>query len=407
MLSNATKEVKDYLAGVLEDERVIKLMSFLKEDHDRLVDEQCGIALVEAPPLFERKRAEQMARKFADLGLTDVCVDDALNVTAKLQGSLGFGEVLAEAHLDTVFPFETVKKVTRGADRIEAPGISDNCRGLAAILGIVRGLKYAGIVLKKDVTFAGTSGEEGIGDLKGMRNLFMRNPARFDFCLSIDGHGSGHFVFDGTGSRRYSVTFETQGGHSWTDFGASSAVHAMGRAIAKITDIVVPDDPRTSYNVGIVSGGTSVNAIAQKAEMLVDLRSVSNEELDKLEAKFMSAVTSACSEEKARSSRKTDVRVCFRKVGDRPAGRQKENSPAKPLAMASSELLGIKYGDDGPSSTNTNIPVYFGVPSLCMGAGGEGGGIHTVEEWFAPADGWRAVQQAALILIATAGLSQV
>ena len=405
MLPNSEKQMREYLGQILQDARVQRLFKYVENDHENTVKEQCDIALIEAPPLFEDARAVDFARRFTELGLIGAHVDEHKNAVAMLPGSGKHGDLLIEAHLDTVFPFGTVKGIRMNEGRIEAPGICDNCRGLAAILCIIRAMSHAGIALKKDVTFAGTAGEEGIGDLKGMRGLFAFGQRKFDYSLSVDGHGKGDFVFDGTGSRRFEVLFETAGGHSWTDFGKPSAIHAMGRAISKIAAIGSADGPKTTYNVGLIKGGTSVNAIAQSASMTVDMRSESPEQLEKLEKTFMELVNCACDEEAKAASIKAEVKAPFRKVGDRPAGRQPEGSNMPMAASLSSELLGIKFERAGASSTNANIPISYGVPSLCMGAGGDGGGIHTVEEWFLPSDGWKAIQQCALLLIACAGLA--
>lgn len=396
--------MRGHLLGILKDAKVAGVFGYIEADAGRTIDEQCEIALIEAPPLCEGKRAADIARRLSGCGLSGAAVDGHSNAVALLPGRGGRGSILVEAHLDTVFPFGTVKGVTKEGGRFMAPGISDNCRGLAALLCIARAMRSAGISLEKDVVFAGTSGEEGLGDLKGMRGLFASGASKYDCSISIDGHGKGEFVFDATGSLRYEVAFETAGGHSWTDFGKPSAIHAMGRAISKLACMDVSGNPKTTFNVGIIKGGTAVNAIAQKASMTVDLRSESPQELESLDVRFKEAVRAACEDEMGFASIKADVSASVKKVGDRPAGRQPAGSLMPSVAAASCELLGIRQEISGPSSTNANIPISMGIPSLCMGAGGDGGGIHTEEEWFTPADGWKSVQQCALIIIACAGL---
>ena len=380
-------------------------MAYIRDNHQGTVDEQCEIALVEAPPLEEGARAADFAARMSETGLLEARVDAYGNALALIPGTGRHGDLLIEAHLDTVFPLGSVKQVKRAEARIEAPGICDNCRGLAALLCIARGLQHAGISPKKDITMAGTSGEEGIGDLKGMKGLFSKGCGNYDYSISLDGHGKGHFVFDAAGSRRYEISFDTPGGHSWTDFGMPSAVHAMGRAISLITGIKANEGPKTTYNVGLASGGTSVNAIAQHAAITMDMRSESPEALNELELKVFGAIRRACEAEGASSPKSADVKVSFRKIGDRPAGLQEPDSPVIVAAKVSSELLGLRFEKAGPSSTNANIPISCGVPCLCMGAGGEGGGIHTTDEWFDPSDGWKGIQQAALLLLACAGIS--
>lgn len=405
MLPNTEREMREYIRQLLEEPKVMRLMEFIRQDHTNTVNEQCQIAWIEAPPLAEEMRAADFVKRMTEIGLLDAKVDHSLNAVALIPGTGRHGDILLEAHLDTVFPIGSVKEVVSKEGRIEAPGICDNCRGLAAILSIARALQRSGIALKKDLTIAGTSGEEGLGDLKGMKGLFAKDCGKFDYSISIDGHGEGHFVFDAAGSRRYEIRFEAAGGHSWTDFGMPSAVHAMGRAISSIAGIGLPEEPKTTYNVGLVSGGTSVNAIAQNAAMTVDMRSESPEALSELEKKVIEVVRAACDAEETKAMKKSQIKVSFIKVGDRPAGKQAADAPIAMAAKVSSELLGLRFKRAKPSSTNANIPISCSVPCLCMGAGGEGGGIHTTDEWFIPSDGWKSVQQAALILIACAGLS--
>ncbi len=405
MLPKTEGEMRSYLGAMMEDPRVASLMEYIRDNHPGTVDEQCEIAGIEAPPLNEGARAADFAARLSETGLLEARVDEHGNALALIPGTGRHGDLLIEAHLDTVFPLGSVKQVIRTGDRIEAPGICDNCRGLAALLCIARGFRHAGISPMKDITMAGTSGEEGIGDLKGMKGLFSKDCGSYDYSISLDGHGKGHFVFDAAGSRRYEVSFEAPGGHSWTDFGMPSAVHAMGRAIGQISCISLDEGPKTTYNVGLASGGTSVNAIAQHAAMTLDMRSESPEALDELQRRVFTVIERACEEEGASSPESADVKVGYRKIGDRPAGMQDPDSPVILAAKVSSEILGIRFERAGPSSTNANIPISCGIPCLCMGAGGEGGGIHTTGEWFEPSDGWRGIQQAALLLLAFAGVS--
>ncbi len=405
MLPKTEGEMRSYLGSMMKDPGVLSLMAYIRDNHSGTVDEQCEIAGIEAPPLNEEARAADFAARMSESGLLQARVDEHGNALALIPGTGRHGDVLIEAHLDTVFPLGSVKQVIRTGERIEAPGICDNSRGLAALLCIARGLQHAGISPKKDITMAGTSGEEGIGDLKGMKGLFSKDCGNYDYSISLDGHGVGHFVFDAAGSRRYEICFDAPGGHSWTDFGMPSAVHAMGRAINLISGISTNGWPKTTYNVGLASGGTSVNAIAQHAEITLDMRSESPEALDELEKKVFEAIGRACDAEGANSPRIADVKASFRKIGDRPAGRQATDSPVMIAAKVSSEIMDLRFDKAGPSSTNANIPISCGVPCLCMGAGGEGGGIHTTDEWFAPSDGWKGIQQAALLLLACAGIS--
>src|SRR4051794_13341991 len=311
--------------AILANPKVIKTLEDIKADDDRALTEQKRITEIPAPPYKEQVRAEYYLKRFQELGFKDASIDSEGNVIALRNGSGGGPKLVVSAHLDTVFPEGTDVTVKEKDGVILAPGIGDDSRGLAALLSLVQAMNANDLKTVGDVMFVGTVGEEELGNLRGVKALF-RDHADIDGFISIDGLGITRIVNQATGSHRYEMIFRGPGGHSFQEFGLPSATHAMGRAIAKISDLQTPSDPKTTFTVGTVSGGTSVNAIAGEARMAVDMRSNSTDELLKLEAKLLDLVRQAVAEENARwnSDRMT---VKIRLIGDRPAGIVEMDSP--------------------------------------------------------------------------------
>ena len=294
-------------------------LEFIKNDDANTVAEQKIIVAIPAPPFKEKIRAEYYMKRLQALGLKDVKMDSEGNVYGIRPGNGKGPRIFVEAHMDTVFPEGTNTKPVERDGKIFAPGISDNTRGLTAMLSVIRAFNTSGIRTVGDVIFCGTVGEEGLGDLRGMK-AFFRDHRDIAASVDIDGARVQEIVYLGTGSHRYEIHFQGPGGHSFAAFGRPSAIHAMGRAIAKIADVRTPSDPKTTFTVGTVNGGTSVNAIAADATMLLDMRSNSPEELLKLERQIMSLLQPAVDEENARWNNAVKVSVETKLVGDRPAG---------------------------------------------------------------------------------------
>src|ERR1700737_3818899 len=313
-------------AAILADPRVIKTLEDIKADDDTSFAEQKRITEIPAPPYKEKVRAEYYLKRFQELGFKDAAIDSEGNVIALRKGSGGGRPKLGvSAHLDTVFPEGTDVTVKEKDGVILAPGIGDDSRGLAALLSLIKSINANEIATVGDVLFVGTVGEEKRGNLRGFKAQF-RDHADIDGFISIDGLGITRVVNQATGSHRYEMIFKGPGGHSFQEFGLPSAIHAMGRAIAKISDLQTPSDPKTTFTVGTVSGGTSVNAIAAEARMAVDMRSDSTEELLKLETRLLDLVKQAVTEENARwNSDKLSVEIKL--IGDRPAGTIPLDSP--------------------------------------------------------------------------------
>jgi tripeptide aminopeptidase len=366
----------------------------------QIIDDQVRVCEVEAPPFQESKRGQMYAQMMRDAGLKNVRIDAEGNVIGERPGSNARPNVVLSAHLDTVFPRGTDVKVRREGRVLRGPGIGDDCRGLADLIGVARALNKSGLITPGTITFVATVGEEGLGDLRGVRRLFNDTlKGRIDRFVSIDGDGLG-ITYIATGSARYRVTFKGPGGHSFGSFGTVSATHALGRAIAAIADFDVPTAPRTTFNIGRVGGGTSINAIAPEAWMEVDLRSADPQALRSLDARFKEAVQNAVTEENTRW-RSQALTVVIETVGQRPAGRAMSNSPIVQAAVSVTKALDIPISFS-EGSTDSNLPISLGIPAVTIDTGGRGSGAHTEAEMFDTTDAWKGTQRALLLVVALA-----
>lgn len=393
----ACPDVKESLAAIQRDENLT-------------LADQIAITEVEAPPFHEDVRAQDLVRRFKELGLTDVVVDPEGNVIARRPGT-GTGPTLVlAAHLDTVFPAGTNVKVREENGVYYAPGISDDARGLAVILQVLRTLQEKKIQTVGDICFVCTVGEEGNGDLRGSKYLFFKSGMHIDGFISVDGVDIGRVLYAATGSKRYRVHFDGPGGHSWKNFGYASAIHAMGRAIAKIADVHPCQDPRTTFTCGTISGGTTVNSIAAHCEMELDMRSAGGKELEEVEAQILPLIEQACAEENARWGAEGDnaVRLTLEPIGHRPGGQQSDNVSVLQAARAAMNELGIELKKYDAASTDHNIAIHCGVPATTLGGGGTEGCNHNVKEWYDPKDGYLGAQLAfftTLLLVGMQGLT--
>ena len=391
-----------------EHPAVRQALEAIQRDNAWTLEQQVSICEIPAPPFKEEKRGLEMKRRFEALGLP-VIIDSIGNVIATRAGS-GDGPTVAIAgHLDTVFPEGTDVTVKReGPGAFKAPGIGDDCRGLATILAVARAMQAARIPTPGTILFIANVGEEGPGNLRGMRYLFRKPPRKIDFFISVDGVGLG-LTTGGVGSNRYLAQFQGPGGHSYGAFGMPSPIHAMGRAIAKIADFQVPAAPKTTFNVGIVSGGTSVNTISPLGAMEVDMRSESPVELARVDAKFRAALAEALREENARGAggrAKDTVSLKLVEMGVRPAAQVNDTSYIARTAIAAGKVLGFTP-PTGASSTDSNIPMSLGIPAVTIDGGGEGKGAHSVTESYSDgAEGYKGPQWALLLVSALTGLGK-
>jgi acetylornithine deacetylase/succinyl-diaminopimelate desuccinylase-like protein len=367
----------------------------VRGDERQVTSDQVRLCEIPAPAFKEGERAQAMRASFEQLGLANVRVDKAGNVLGERPGTAASPHVVIAAHLDTVFPEGTDVRVRRNGSVLSGPGIGDDCRGLAVLLAVVRTLKRAGLSNAGPMTFVASVGEEGLGDLRGMRQLFGDTlKGRVDRFMAID--GAGLFVVNkAVGSRRYRMTFKGPGGHSYTAFGAANPIQAMGRAIEKISRLEVGRDPKTTFNIGRVGGGTSVNAIPSECWMEVDLRSSDARSLMSLDSAVQHAVDEGVREENQRGGVPRAITVAKQLVGDRPAGETPLDSSIVQTALAAGRALGLSL-TPLESSTDANVPIHLGIPAITIGTGGAGTAPHTTGERYDTAEAWRGTQYAVL-----------
>ena len=377
---------------------VKRALDRIKADNAWTLEQQQSICEIPAPPFKESVRAAEYKRRLEALGLT-VRMDSIGNVIAERRGTGAGPTVMIAGHLDTVFPEGTDVKVKRDGTKMAGPGIGDDCRGLAVVLSVARAFQMEKVATTGTVIFVGNVGEEGPGNLRGVRHLFTREyKGKIDYFISVDGTGLG-VTSRAVGSNRYRVTYKGPGGHSYGAFGMPNPIHALGRAIATISDIQVPTSPKATFNVGIVEGGTSVNTISPTASMDMDLRSESAKALAELDAKFQAAIRGAVTAENARwPSSRVRISVKVDTIGIRPAGAQPDDAPIVRAAVAAGKALGFAAPTTA-SSTDANLPMSLGIPAITIDGGGEGQGAHATSESYDDGEkGWLGPQWAALII---------
>jgi acetylornithine deacetylase/succinyl-diaminopimelate desuccinylase-like protein len=364
--------------------RVHEAFGWLHLHEQRIMCWQRELVEVAAPPFGEGPRAEWLCGKFRELGLEDVVLDGIGNAVGVYRGEVSGGEcILLSAHIDTVFPADTPIDPQLNGARLSAPGACDNGAGVVALLAIAAALRHAQIRPVCDLIFIGNVGEEGEGNLRGMRHFYQHFPGRERVAANIVLDGAGHevAVTHALGSRRYLVTVSGPGGHSWTDAVRPNPVIALSRAITRLSDLNLPAKPRTTLNVGTIEGGTSVNAIPERVSARFDARSTDAEQLIRLEVEIHRAVEDTVIEANAGAKREHALRFSIETIGDRPAGALSEHATILENLRAVDRHLGIRT-ETRIASTDANIPLSLGVPALSLGAGGDGGGIHTRNEWY-------------------------
>ena len=364
-----------------------------------VLEQQVAVCEVPAPPFAESARGEVYRQAFMRLGLRNVRVDAVGNVIGERPGSAASPHLVFSAHLDTVFPEGTPVNVSRKGRQLHGPGITDDCRGLAVLLGVIRALQDARVSTPGRITFVGTVGEEGLGDLRGVKHLFGPSGLQpIDRFVSVDGAGL-EIRNGGVGSKRYRATFKGPGGHSYGAFGMPNPLHAMGRAIAAIAAFEVPSTPKTTFNVGRVGGGTSVNSIPSEVWMEVDVRSEDASSLAELDARLRKAVERAVAAENSRWTHASSVTLELALVGDRPAGRTPDTSDIVKAARSVLQTLGLPAVLT-TSSTDSNVPMARSIPAITIGGGGVGHDTHSLSESFDPAGGADGLRQAILLAVA-------
>lgn len=388
-------------ADLMKDPAVKAALDYAKASEPQTIEDQVRFCEIPAPAFKETARGEELKRVFQELGLQNVRVDKAGNVLGDRPGLAPKPHFVIAAHLDTVFPEGTNVRVRREGAVLHGPGIGDDCRGLAVLVSIIRSMKQANVQTPGSITFVADVGEEGLGDLRGMKQLFNETlKGQVDSFVSIDGTGLS-ITHTFVGSHRYRVTFKGPGGHSFGAFGLANPIDALGRAIAKIADFQVPREPKTTFNVGRIGGGTSVNSIPFEGWMEVDMRSVDRAALESVDASFQKAVDSAVVEENARWGHPGMITVTKDLVGDRPAGSMPADSPIVKTAFDVTRALGWTAAS-GAGSSDANYPCSLGIPSLDIGGGGKGTEAHSLGEAFDTTDSWMGTQRALLLTIALA-----
>lgn len=381
-------------------------MEWMKTHQAWTLEQQISICEIAAPPFGEAERGKEFARRLGELGMEEIRTDSEGNVISRLPGGKGGKPlVVFSAHLDTVFPAGMDVKVHREGKRLKGLGMGDDCRGLAVVLTVARAFREAKVHTGGTVLFVATVGEEGQGDLRGVRHLFTKELAgQVDAFISVDGTG-WKLTSRGVGSNRYKVTYRGRGGHSYGAFGMPNPAHAMGRAIARIADIQVPQSPRTTFNVGTVTGGTSVNSVPIEVSMEVDLRSESPKELAALDERMRAALEAALEAEKKRwPDSKAPIELEVKSIGVRPAAEPSDDQPIVQKAMAAAQAVGVPVLATGAGSTDANLPMSLGIPAVTITGGGFSPNAHSIDEWYEEReDPYRGPQWAALLVRLLAG----
>jgi acetylornithine deacetylase/succinyl-diaminopimelate desuccinylase-like protein len=387
--------------AVLARPDVKKALAFIESRHEAILGKQTQIAEIPAPTFHEAERAKFMAAEFRRLGLQNVEIDAKGNALGWRPGASPETFVIA-AHLDISFEPGVNTEVRKEGGRWHAPGIADDSRGLAAQIAIIEALDHAAIKTRQTLLFVANVGEEGLGDLAGVRYLFQESPhkARLKTFISIDGTNPSRVVNGGTGVKRYRISLRGPGGHSYGNFGRPSAIHAASRIVAQLSAMEVPASPKTTYNVGKFNGGTTINAIAEECSLEIDLRSESPAELDRLELKMHAAMRQGVEDEnQLRAASGQQVTADAKIVSHRPAGQVPESNPLVQAALWASRATGhrpsLSY-----SSTDSNLPISLGIPAVTLGGGGRSDNAHSLKEWFEPAEAWKGPQTILLAVLA-------
>ena len=391
---------------LMSSAEVVRAFRFFETNADAITDEHIRICSIPASPFGERERAEYLSQKFSSLGLTEVEIDEEGNCIGLSRGASLSPLMVVSAHLDTVFSSDTDFTVVRRENRLLAPGIADDGAGLAALIALAQVIQNERIRTEGSILFVGTVGEEGEGNLRGVRHLLTRGrwAPKVDAFLSFDGPGVDRITNRALGSRRYRVELTGLGGHSWGDFGMPNPVHALGRAVSRLAAYPAPKEPRTTFNVGRIEGGTSINSIPRNATMEVDLRSASEAELRRLDAFFRRAMKDAVEDENAkRRAGDPELKLKVDLIGERPTGETPIDSPLVELAIESTRVLGFDPRLD-QSSTDSNLPISLKIPAITLGAGGASGFSHTLDEWYDPRDRDKGLKRGLLVILGMVGM---
>lgn len=393
------------VARIAAHPAVERAFAFMEATDDEALRDLIDLTEIPAPPFGEEVRGRAYAEMLREAGADSVWTDEVGNVIALRRGTTGGRVVAISGHLDTVFPEETDVTVRMRGDTLFAPGIGDDSRGLVVTLYTLKAMVEMDLRTEADLLFIGTVGEEGLGDLRGVKHLFREGGPRIDAFISVDGGEDDRIVSQALGSRRYRVTFKGPGGHSWSAFGASQPAHALGRAITLFderADAYTRTDSHTSYSVGRIGGGTSVNSIPFEAWMEVDMRSENQAGLLRIDSIFQEAMHDALAAQNAVTRHGPPLELVIEQVGDRPSG-----ATAADASLLRNAIAATRYLGDEPklerASTDSNVPISLGIPAVTITRGGIGGRVHSLDEFWINRDAPLANKRALLILLAEGG----
>jgi len=404
--SLANPSARSASAGQLaENSQVRAAMNWLSSNVNWINEQQIHLTEIPAPSFQEAERAAAIKPLFAASGL-NVQTDNLGNVIGELRGATDKELVILSAHIDTVFPAGTDVKVRRDGERLLAPGISDNGTGLAALIAIARAIHEAHIQPQRTIVFVANVGEEGEGNLRGMRAIIEAYRARLKAVVVLDGAGTDHVTTKALASRRLEVVITGPGGHSWSDFGLPNPINALVRGSVRFINTKVPTSPRTTFNLGQIEGGTSVNSIPFEARLKVDVRSESEDELTRLENALKECIAAGVRDEMEASRDRSRGKLEWKlqSLGNRPGGELASDSPLLAALRAADAIVGNDSRIER-SSTDANVPLSLGIDAISIGAGGNGGGAHSLQEWYEPAGRQLGLQRALLTLLGIAGLT--
>ena len=396
------------VALVKNHPRVLHAFDLIEQLAERTREDLITLTEIPAPPFKEERRARAYRAMLQDAGADSVWIDEEGNVIGLRKGQPGNNTVALSAHLDTVFPEGTNVTVKIRGDTLFAPGVGDDTRGLVEVLTVLRALEMAQIETEDHLLFIGTVGEEGLGDLRGVKHLFSEQGPGIDTWIAVDGGKPGSIVYSGLGSHRYRVTFRGRGGHSWGSFGMGNPHHALGDAIHRFVeyaDAYTRHGPKTSYSIGRIGGGTSVNAIPFASWMEIDMRSVDPQRLVGVDSLLHLAVQEALDAHNTLRRSGPPLAVTIDMIGHRPSGILDPNLPLIQRAAIASVLMGFEpfYS---LSSTDSNTPISLGIPAITIGRGGRGGGAHSLYEWWVDDQGYLGPQWALLVLLSESGIGE-
>ena len=405
---NPIRSSRSFAAEITSDARVRQALAKLVSEASAVTEDQIRITEIPAPTFRESLRGTHLAKLLSDAGLK-VHTDQAGNVIGERAGSAKGEFVLVTAHLDTVFPSGTDVNVRRDGSKLRAPGISDNGTGLATLPALARIMRDSKLETRNSILFVADVGEEGEGNLRGVRKLVENYRKQLRYVIALDGASIDYVTTAALASRRVEITVSGPGGHSWSDFGVPNPIDALARGIALFVKTPAPDSPRTTFNIGSIEGGTSVNSIPAKATIKVDLRSEAEPEILKLEAALRRAIQTGVDEE-MQAAREHGMggggglSIDTKVLGVRPGGELADNSPLLAAVQAADDYLGNRARIER-SSTDANVPLSLGIPAIALGAGGSSGGAHSLQEWYDPTGREIGMQRVLLILLQVAGLN--